>query len=175
MNKIRGSHQSPCMLCYRRRMEETWLAWKKCFHKPTKVRYMVWMANVTSAPFILPSSPHKLVIDCATHPINSPTIWHYSFAIYCKSAILWPSPTPSSLSLSHGVSPCLSVSLLLPSLLLQRASLRIQPSNMAHILQIYVSIKPTGPQLPRCSGKNLKSHRGLAVNPSLFVVQVFCL
>lgn len=108
--------------------------------------------NVRSTPFILPSSSHRLVIDCATHPINSPTIWHYGLEIYCKSAILRP-PSSSSFSLhlsippsrSPSFPPCLSETLCLSSLLLQYVSPRIQPSNMAHILQIYVQIKPPSP------------------------------
>lgn len=100
--------QSPSMLCYRRRrrslMDYSGTGKKKAsISLPRSGIQYEWKAgNVTSAPFILPSSSHKLVIDCATHPINSPTIWHYGFEISCESAILRPPP------LSLSAFPCLS-------------------------------------------------------------------
>lgn len=109
-------------------------------HKPRSAILSEWeTGNVTSVAFIHPSSSHKLVIDCGTHPINSVTMCHYGFEIHCERAILPPPRTtpPHSVSLS----PRLTVSLPSPALLLQCASLRIQPSNTAHILLKYVSIK----------------------------------
>lgn len=124
-------------------------------HKPRSAILSEWeTGNVTSVAFIHPSSSHKLVIDCGAHPINSVAMCHYGFEIHCESAILLrPRTTPPH---SVSLSPRLTVSLPSPALLLQCASLRIQPSNTAHILLKCVSIKLP---CPDCLSKHFKLHR----------------
>lgn len=82
------------------------------------------------------SSATKLVIDCPDQSMNHPTIQQCGFQIHCESYYLSSPSFPAPLCRSS-----LSV------LSLQYASLRIQPSNVAHIWLNYVSVKG-----PNCLG-----------------------
>lgn len=82
------------------------------------------------------SSTTKLVIDCPTQSMNHPTIQRCGFQIHHESYYLSSPSVPALLCRS-------SFSLLS----LECASLRIQPSEVAHIWLNYVSVKG-----PNCLG-----------------------